>query len=93
MHLATYQLEKEAKFLWGIVKPRAGEPELAWNELKVLIDAQYYPQDVRRTKEREFLRLKQGEMSVIEYAAKFNELSRFALNQVATEEMRMGHFE
>ena len=32
-------------------------------------------------------------MSVMEYAAKFNELSRFAPNQVATEEMRMDHFE
>ena len=35
----------------------------------------------------------QGEMSVIEYAVKFNELSRFAPNQMATEEMRMVHFE
>ena len=32
-------------------------------------------------------------MRVVEYAAKFNELSRFAPNQVATEEMRMDHFE
>jgi len=32
-------------------------------------------------------------MSVIDYTAKFNELSRFAPNQVATEEMRMDHFE
>jgi len=32
-------------------------------------------------------------MSVIEHAAKFNELSRFAPNQVATEEMRMDQFE
>ena len=31
-------------------------------------------------------------MSVMEYAAKFNELSRFAPNQVATEEMTMNHF-
>jgi len=37
--------------------------------------------------------LKQGEMRVIEYAAIFNELSRFASNQVATEEMRMDYFE
>ena len=29
----------------------------------------------------------------MEYAAKFNELSRFAPNQVATEEMRMNHLE
>jgi len=29
----------------------------------------------------------------MEYAAKFNELSRFAPNQVATKEMRMDYFE
>jgi len=29
----------------------------------------------------------------MEYVAKFNELSRFAPHQVATEEMKMGHFE
>ena len=32
-------------------------------------------------------------MSVTEYAAKFNELSRFAPNQVTTKEMKMDHFE
>ena len=77
----------------GTVKPRAGEPALTWNQLKTLMDAQYYSHDVRRTKEREFLCLKQGEMSVTEYAARFNELSRFAPNQVVTEELRMDHFE
>jgi len=29
----------------------------------------------------------------MEYAVKFNELSRFGPDQVATEEMRMNHFE
>ena len=32
-------------------------------------------------------------MSVIEYVAKFNELSHFAPNQVATEKMTVNHFE
>ena len=58
-----------------------------------MMDAQYYPQDVKRAKEQKFLRLKQGQMSVVEYATKFNELSRFAPNQVATEELKMDHFE
>ena len=93
VHLATYQFEKEAEFWWRIVKPRAGEPVLTWNQLKTLMDAQYYPQDVRKVKERESLCLNQGEMSVIEFAAKFSEVSRFTPNQVATDEMRMGHFE
>jgi len=33
--------------------------------------------------------LKQSNMSVIEYASKFNELSQFAPHQVSTEERRM----
>jgi len=37
--------------------------------------------------------LKQGETSIMEYVTKFNELSRFAPNQVATKEMRMDNFE
>ena len=32
-------------------------------------------------------------MTVMEYAAKFNELSRFAIHQVNTEERKMDHFE
>jgi len=83
--LVACQFETELEFQWRTVKPRAGEPVLTWNQLKALMDNQYYPRDVRRVKEREFLCLKQGEMSVMEYAAKFNELSQFAPSQVATE--------
>jgi len=57
------------------------------------MDAQYYPGDMNRAKEQEFLRLKQRQMSVMEYAVKFKELSRFAPNQVTIEEMRIYHFE
>ena len=48
---------------------------------------------MKRAKEQEFLRLKQGEMSIIGCTEKFNDLSRLAPNQVATEEIRMDHFE
>jgi len=89
VRLATHQFEKEAEF-W---KPRAEEPALTWEQLKTMMDAQYYPRDMKRAKEQEFLRQKQGQMSIMEYAAKFNELSRFAPNQVATEKMKMDHFE
>jgi len=43
---------------------------------------------MKRAKEQEFLRLKQGQMSVTEYAAKFNKLSCFVPNQVTTKEMK-----
>jgi len=91
--LATYQFEGEAEYWWGTIKPRKGENSMTWTQLRELIDQQYYPRDVQRMKEREFLDLKQGNISVMEYAFKFNELSRFAPHEVTTEERRMGHFE
>jgi len=57
------------------------------------MDVKYYPRDVKKAKDQEFLRLKQCDMSVMEYAAIFNELSRFAPTQVTTEEMKIDHFE
>jgi len=45
------QFEKEAKFWWGTIKPEAGEPALTWEQLKTLMDAQYYPQNMKRAKE------------------------------------------
>jgi len=66
---------------------------MTWEKLIELLDAKHYPLDVQRMKEREFLSLKQGYASVMEYAAQFNELSRFAPHQVSTEKRRMDHFE
>jgi len=91
--LATYQFEKVVEFWWGIVKPRGDEPPPTWERLKELMDAKYYPKDAKRAKEQEFLSLRQGNISVMEYATKFNELSRFSLNEVATQEMRIGSFQ
>ena len=62
-------------------------------QLNQLMDAKYCPRDAKRAKEQEFLRLKNGNMSVMEYIVKLNELSRFAPLQVATKEMKMDHFD
>jgi len=76
--LVTYQFEAEVKYWWETVKPREGEDPITCERLKKMIDNQYYSRDVRRMKEREFLSRKWGSLSIMEYATKFNELSRFA---------------
>lgn len=43
--------------------------------------------------EIKFLELKQGDMTVPQYAAKFNELARFAPHQVDKEERKACRFE
>jgi len=91
--LAMYQFKGEAEHWWGTVKPRGEEEPMTWERLKELMEVKYYPRDAQRVKEQEFLSLKQGNLSVMEYAAKFNELSRFAPHQVATEERKMDHFQ
>ena len=93
MALATYQFEGEFEYWWGTVKPRGGENPITWERLKELMDVQYYPNDVRRMKERKFLSLRRGRLNVMEYAARFNELSCFAPHQITTEERKMDHFE
>ncbi|GAA0160535.1 hypothetical protein LIER_43525 [Lithospermum erythrorhizon] len=57
------------------------------------VDLQYYPGFSRKAKENEFLNLKQNGMSVIQYAAKFVELSHFPREYVGVEEKRAQRFE
>ena len=45
----------------------------------------YFPNSVRRQKMGEFIRLKQGNMTVAQYEVKFTELSRFAPHLITTE--------
>jgi len=44
-------------------------------------------------KATEFRNLVQGEMSVVEYTHKFNELAQYALNEVATDEAKKMRYE
>ncbi|XP_024017741.1 uncharacterized protein LOC112090514 [Morus notabilis] len=58
-----------------------------------LFNEQYFPQSYREEKALEFMSLLQGDMSIREYEAKFNDLSRFAPSLVESEHMRCLKFE
>ena len=53
----------------------------------------YFPNTTRHAKAQEFLELKQGMMTVIEYVARFTELARFADDYVATDIAKVRRFE
>ena len=53
----------------------------------------YFPNTARHEKAQEFLELKQGTMTVIEYVARFTELARFADDYVATDLSKVRRFE
>ena len=53
----------------------------------------FFPASSRHAKAREFLELKQGMMTVLEYVAKFTELARFGDDYVALDMAKVRKFE
>ena len=53
----------------------------------------YFSVTTRHAKAQEFLELRQGTMTVMEYMAKFFELARFADDYVATDMAKVRRFE
>ncbi|XP_073222549.1 uncharacterized protein [Cicer arietinum] len=50
---------------------------ITWAIFKDMFLIKYFPEDICNRKEMEFVKLEQGNMSVAEYAAKFEELSKY----------------
>ena len=78
----THMLAVEANDWWLETCQRleaAGE-DVTWVVFRREFLRKYFPEDVCGKKEIEFLELKQGNMSVVEYVAKFSELAKFYLH-------------
>ncbi|XP_038977887.1 uncharacterized protein LOC108511168 [Phoenix dactylifera] len=92
---ATFMLLGEADIWWNVERGKMGQntTSLTWEGFKEIFRDKYVPQSVRRQKFREFTRLEQGNMTVAEYAAKFEELARYAPGQVENERERAEKFE
>lgn len=88
---AAYMLKGEASFWWESVEAR--ENNVSWARFKELFFQKYFPRSLETNMEIKFLELKQGEMTVAEYEAKFTELARFAPHQVDTERRKARRFE
>ncbi|XP_027337103.1 uncharacterized protein LOC113850756 [Abrus precatorius] len=76
---ATCMLCGEVEDWWkyaGQTLPQE-EGHITWEVFKTCFLGNYFPKDLQKQKAREFLELKQGDMSVEDYAAKFHELMKF----------------
>jgi len=79
VRFGTHMLVEEADDWWIVLLPILEKDgvEVTWVVFKREFLNRYFPEDVRGKKEIEFLEMKQGNMSVTEYAAKFVELAKF----------------
>jgi len=86
---ATQLLSDRAQTRWDIVKERRATETLRWRDFRTEFENQYYSRQHRKIKEQEFLALTQGDMTVLEYERRFQDLSMFASVYLPTEQHRI----
>ncbi|MQL90507.1 hypothetical protein Taro_023106, partial [Colocasia esculenta] len=93
--LATYMLQERADVWWAsLLRTRFedGAIDVAWDEFVRLFQAKFVHEHVQDRMEQEFLSLAQGSMTVLEYEARFFELSKYAPHIVADERRKTKKF-
>ena len=93
IRLAAFQLEGEARVWWRWVRTSRYLEVMTWAEFQELFMGKYFPETARHAKAQEFLELKQGETTVMDYVARFTVLARFADDYVATDLAKVRRFE
>ena len=66
---------------------------MTWAKFHDLFMGKYFLDTARQAKTQEFLKLKQGTMTVMEYVARFTELAHFVDDYVATDVAKVKRFE
>ena len=93
IRLAAFQLEGEAQIWWRWARASRDLEAMTWAEFQDLFMSKYFPETARHAKAQEFLELKQGATTVMDYVARFTELARFADDYVATDLAKVRRFE
>jgi hypothetical protein len=85
--LASHQLIGPTTDWWDAYVEAHEEPDnINWNAFKMVFRSHHVPQGIIKLKKKEFEYLKQGSMTVSEYVTCFTQLSRYAPNNVDTDE-------
>ena len=91
--LASFQLEGESQIWWEWVTTSRDLETMTWDDFRRLFMGKYFLVSSRHAKAREFLKLRQGTMTVLEYVARFIELALFGDDYVAIDAAKVRKFE
>ena len=92
IRLAAFQLAGESLIWWDWVKTSRNVEAMTWVDFKELFMIKFFPTSAKHVKAREFLDLRQGDMTILEYVARFTELPCFADDYVATDLAKVRRF-
>jgi hypothetical protein len=86
---AMHQLYGTAANWWETCgNTHANTNTIMWNEFKAHFHTHYMPRGTMKLKKKEFTDLKQGSMTVNEYLNSFIQLTRYALDEINTDEKK-----
>jgi hypothetical protein len=90
---AVHQLYRTVANWWETYcNTHANIDTITWNEFKAHFRTHYVPRGTMKLKRKEFTDLKQGGMIVNEYLNSFIQLSRYAPDDVSTDEKKQDMF-
>ncbi|KAH6788538.1 hypothetical protein C2S51_003544 [Perilla frutescens var. frutescens] len=93
---AAFQFTEDAGHWWEPVTLSINEEQqrnLTWTAFKKLVLGNYFPKAFRKQKEKELMNLEQGDMIILEYEQKFNQLARYDPHLVDTDKKKAWRFE
>ncbi|XP_071925131.1 transposon Tf2-1 polyprotein [Coffea arabica] len=91
---AAFQFEGAARSWWNLIRTNwdRNHTPRTWANFTREFNAKFLPPLIQEKREDDFIKCKQGAMSVAEYEVQFTKLSRFAPELVTTEQRRVRRF-
>ncbi|XP_024963243.1 uncharacterized protein LOC112503433 [Cynara cardunculus var. scolymus] len=94
VNYATAMFMSSALIWWDATYQSLNKAEinnLTWEGFKTIFHEQYCPPDLLKWLEKEFIDLKQGDLTVVQYETQFNMKARFASHFVTSEQHKIEH--
>ncbi|XP_071901054.1 uncharacterized protein [Coffea arabica] len=91
---AAFQFEGAARSWWNLIRVNWDRNHIprTWANFTLEFNAKFLPPLIQEKREDDFIKCRQGAVSVTEYEIQFTKLSRFAPELVATEQRRVKRF-
>ncbi|XP_056170519.1 uncharacterized protein LOC130138937 [Syzygium oleosum] len=92
---ATQCLEGEAEYWWEGTRLALGgeDTTISWEDFTKAFNTQFFPRSFQAKMRDDFIHISQSDSTVMDYAGRFNQLSRFAKHYVDDEELKAEHFQ
>ena len=94
VQFAVFQFEGPARAWWNVIRAKWEREGTAWTWVNFVpeFNEKYLPPIVQEKREDDFIKLRQGTLSVSEYETQFMKLSKFAPELIATEQRKIRRF-